>query len=166
MPGRVRRVWLEPNGPPAFPPAIQEILAADLIVIGPGSLYTSILPNLLVPDILEAVRVSGALKIFVVNIATQSGETSSYTSSDHVRALESHIGQGVIDLVVCNNNTGLPMPPGTEWVELDPGVQKLNLYSANLVDPENPWRHDSVKLARALIDLLYERTGPLLEREN
>jgi uncharacterized cofD-like protein len=163
MPGRVRRVWLEPNNPPAFPPVVQEILAADLIVIGPGSLYTSILPNLLVPDVLEAVRASMALKIFVVNIATQHGETSSYTCSDHVRALEAHIGPNVVDIVVCNRNTDLLMPPGTEWVQLDEEFDKIGLYAADLVDIEHPWRHDSAKLARALVDLLNERTGPLVE---
>lgn len=165
MPGRVRRVWLEPNSPSAFPPAVQEILGADMVVIGPGSLYTSILPNLLVPDILEAVRASKALKIFVVNIATQQGETSTYTCSDHVRALEDHIGKGVIDIVVCNRNTELPMPPGTDWVRLDEALDNVGVYAADLVDSEHPWRHDSTKLARALVDLLYERTGPLLDRE-
>jgi uncharacterized cofD-like protein len=165
MPGRVRRVWLEPNNPPAFPPVIQEILSADLIVIGPGSLYTSILPNLLVPDVLEAVRASQALKIFVVNIATQRGETTAYTCSDHVQALEEHIGTNILDIIVCNRNTDLPMPPGTEWVKLDENLDNLGLYAADLVDAEHPWRHDSAKLARVLMDLLNERTGPLIERE-
>jgi uncharacterized cofD-like protein len=165
MPGRVRRVWLEPNNPPAFPPVVQEILAADLIVIGPGSLYTSILPNLLVPDVLEAIRASNALKIFVVNIATQRGETNAYTCSDHVRALESHTGPGLVDIVACNRNTDLPMPPGTDWVQLDDELDNVSLYAADLVDIEHPWRHDSEKLARALIDLLNERTGPLVERD-
>ena len=165
MPGRVRRVWLEPNNPPAFPPVLQEILAADLIVFGPGSLYTSILPNLLVPDVLEAIRASTALKIFVVNIATQRGETNSYTCSDHIRALESHTGPGLVDIVACNRNTDLPMPPGTDWVQLDAELDNVSLYAADLVDIEHPWRHDSEKLARALIDLLNERTGPLVERD-
>jgi uncharacterized cofD-like protein len=165
MPGRVRRVWLEPNNPSAFPPAVQEILAADLIVIGPGSLYTSILPNLLVPDILEAIRASGALKIFIVNIATQQGETNAYNSSDHVRALESHIGPGMIDIVVCNRKTDMPMPPGTDWVQLDEALDNVGVYAADLVDQERPWRHDSTKLARVLIDLLNERTGPLLDKD-
>jgi uncharacterized cofD-like protein len=165
MPGRVRRVWLEPNNPPAFPPVVQEILAADLIVIGPGSLYTSILPNLLVPDVLEAIRASNALKIFVVNIATQRGETNAYTCSDHVRALESHTGPGLVDIVACNRKTDLPMPPGTDWVQLDDELDNVSLYAADLVDIEHPWRHDSEKLARALIDLLNERTGPLIERD-
>ena len=89
MAGRVRRVWLEPNDAPAFPPVIKAILNADVIVVGPGSLYTSLLPNLLVHDLLGAIQASRALKIYVCNIATQSGETDSYTCYDHVRALES-----------------------------------------------------------------------------
>ena len=73
MAGRIRRVWLEPNNPPAFPPVLQAILNADLIVIGPGSLYTSLLPNLLVPDLLAAIQASRAVKVYVCNIATQAG---------------------------------------------------------------------------------------------
>ena len=86
--GRIRRVWLEPNNPPAFPPVLQAILNADLIVVGPGSLYTSLLPNLLVPDLLAAIHSSRAVKAYVCNIATQVGETDLYTCYDHVHALE------------------------------------------------------------------------------
>jgi uncharacterized cofD-like protein len=165
MPGQIRRVWLEPNSPSAFPPAVRDILAADLVVIGPGSLYTSILPNLLVPDILAAVRASRALKIFVVNIATQPGETNRYNCSDHVRALESHIGPGTIDIVVCNRNTVLPLPAGVDEVRIDDALDNIALYAADLADPDRPWRHDSAKLAGVLMDLLNERTGPIVERE-
>lgn len=98
--GRVRRVWLEPNAPPAFPKVIQALLAADLIVIGPGSLYTSILPNLLVPDISAALRTSSAFKIYICNVATQPGETEGFTCPDHVDALEDHCGSGIFDLII------------------------------------------------------------------
>ena len=77
MAGSVRRVWLEPNNPPAFPPVLQAILKSELIVIGPGSLYTSLLPNLLVPELLAAIRASRAVKVYVCNVATQPGETDS-----------------------------------------------------------------------------------------
>src|SRR5690606_35261785 len=77
MSGKVKRVWLEPDDAPAFPPVIQELLRADIIVVGPGSLYTSILPNLLVHDLLASIHASRAIKIYVCNIATQSGETDS-----------------------------------------------------------------------------------------
>ena len=99
MAGEVHRVWLEPNNPSAYPGVIQAILAADLIVIGPGSLYTSILPSILVPDIISAIRASRALKIYVCNVATQLGETEGYTCGDHVRVLNDHVGGAFCDLL-------------------------------------------------------------------
>jgi uncharacterized cofD-like protein len=162
--GRVRRVWLEPNNAPAFPPVIQSILSADLIVIGPGSLYTSLLPNLLVPDVLAAIRVSRAVKIFVCNIATQAGETDMYSCYDHVRALEEHVGEDLFDLVVCNDNHAPELGSLSQWVRIDERSRSdTRIYATDLVDPEQPWRHDSLKLAQVLIDLYYERTGPLGE---
>lgn len=163
MPGRVRRVYLEPNNPPAFPPVIQAILAADLIVVGPGSLYTSILPNLLVPDLLAALRSSRALKIYVVNIATQPGETSDYGVSEHISVLADHIDEAVFDIIVCNNRYDGVLPKGVEWVKIDEKAATHPVYSADLLDVEHPWRHDSEKLAKTLMDLLYERTGPLID---
>ncbi|MDX9991458.1 MAG: YvcK family protein [Anaerolineales bacterium] len=163
MPGRVRRVWLEPNSPFAFPPAVRAILAADLIVIGPGSLYTSILPNLLVPDLLEALRASRALKAFVINIATQPGETLEYSVLDHIRVLEEHVGKGLPDVIVYNNFYDLPLPNTSDWVKWEGTPQNYPLYGANLVNEQHPWRHDSGKLAQTLMDLLFERTGPLTE---
>jgi len=77
MPGRVRTVHLEPNDPPAYPGSIKAILAADMIVLGPGSLYTSVLPNLLVPDLARAVRTSRAFKVQVCNIANQPGRPTA-----------------------------------------------------------------------------------------
>lgn len=161
--GRVRRVYLEPNNPSAFPPSLQSILTADLVVVGPGSLYTSLLPNLLVPDLLAALRVSKALKVYVVNIATQRGETSGYQVSDHVSVLEKHVGERLFDVVVCNNWHETALPRGVEWVTIDEAARRYPIYPANLVDEDQPWRHDSVKLAQVLMDLLYERTGPLSE---
>lgn len=164
MPGRVRRVWLEPNSPFAFPPAVRAILAADLIVIGPGSLYTSILPNLLVPDLHEAVRASRALKAFVVNIATQPGETSQYSVLDHVRVLEDHVGENLADVIVYNNCYDSSLPNVSDWVKLEGQAGSgYPLYGADLVNNQHPWRHDSDKLAQVLMDLLFERTGPLVE---
>ena len=91
--GRVRRLWLEPNDAHAFPPTLNAILNADMIVVGPGSLYTSLLPNLLVQDLLGAVNASRALKVYVCNIATQAGETDLYSCYDHIHALEDHVGE-------------------------------------------------------------------------
>ena len=160
--GRVRRVWLEPNDASAFPPVIQSILAADLIVIGPGSLYTSILPNVLVHDLLDAIRASQALKVFVTNVAMQAGETEAYTSGDHVRALEEQIGGDIINIIICNSCYDGTLGEGIQWVKLDEAIQKdPRLYCADLVDHEHAGRHDAVKLAQTLVDLYNERTGPL-----
>ena len=160
--GTVRRVWLDPNDAPAFPPVIQAILSADLIVIGPGSLYTSILPNLLVRDLLAAIYSSRAVKAYIVNIATQSGETDDYSCGDHVRALDEHIGEGLLDLIVCNNCYEGALSTSSNWAKLDEKMlTDARVYCNDLVDREHPWHHDSARLAQTLINLLYERTGPL-----
>jgi len=162
--GMVRRVWLDPNNPPAYPEAVQAILAADLIVIGPGSIYTSILPNLLVPDIEGAIRASRALKVYVCNVATQPGETSGFTCEQHLRAIEDHVGGGLFDLSICNTCYDWELPSGIDWVRVDPGLEgEYAVYLAELSDQVVPYRHDSVKLAQILIDLYQERTGPLVE---
>ncbi len=158
--GRVRRVWLEPNDAPAFPPALKAILGADLIVVGPGSLYTSLLPNLLVRDLLAAIHSSRAIKIFVCNIATQTGETDEYSCYDHVRALEQHIGEDLFDVVLCNDNNSALLPAGSEWVRADHRtLTDTRAYCADLLDVDHPWRHDSEKLGQVLMNLFSERTG-------
>ena len=116
MAGRVRRVWLEPNDAPAFPPTLKAVLNAEMIVVGPGSLYTSLLPNLLVKDLLGAITASRALKIYVCNIATQAGETDVYTCYDHIRALEEHVGDGVFDVILCNDNYEGQLNEGSQFV--------------------------------------------------
>ncbi len=165
--GTIKRVWLEPNFPMAYPPTIQALLNADLIVIGPGSLYTSLLPNLLVPDITEAFRASRGLKFFISNVATQPGETDGFNCGDHVRSVEKVIGSGNFDIVICNDNCRGKLPKGVDYVCVDESLEKdFAVYTGNLVDVENPWRHDSVKLANSIMDLYNERTGPLLYKEN
>lgn len=162
--GRVRRVWLEPNNPPAFPPAIKAILSADLIIVGPGSLYTSILPNLLVKDILDALRVASAPKVYVCNIATQRGETDLYTCFDHVRAIEEHVGEDFFDVILCNNFYNLELPSQAQWVTVDERSDTdSRVYCADLVDRAHPWRHDAHKLAQVIMEIYRERTGPLRE---
>jgi uncharacterized cofD-like protein len=162
--GKVQRVWLEPISPPAFPKAIQAILASDLLIIGPGSLYTSVIPNLLVPDIANAIRSSRALKLYICNVASQPGETDGYTCGDHLRAVEEHAGKNLFDVVVCNHDFTPEMPGNLGWVRIDPELEKYYaLYCADLVDREKPWRHDGQRLAQAARELLEERTGPLVE---
>ncbi len=162
MAGSVRRVWLEPNNPPAFPPVLQAILKSELIVVGPGSLFTSLLPNLLVPEVLAAIRASRAVKIYVCNVATQPGETDSYSCQDHVHALEQHMGGQIFDVVLCNASYEGDLGPTSQWVRAD-GQRPADprLYAADLLDSEHPWRHDAAKLAGVIMDIFEERTGPL-----
>ena len=158
--GRISRVLLEPADIPAFPPAVQAILQADLIIIGPGSLYTSILPNLLVPDIARALQHTRAKRVYACNLATQPGETDNYTVADHVRAIQQHVAadensdRRFLDVVIANDN--LSVPPGTgggDTVFVQPiGPDNLPMIAADLVDIERPWRHDSVKLAEVMLE--------------
>ncbi len=164
--GRVRRVWLEPNNPLAYPPAVQAILSAEMIVIGPGSLYTSVLPNLLVPDLADALRVSRGLKFYICNVAGQPGETDGYTCGDHVRSLEKHLGEQLFDMVISNNCYSGTLPDGVQFTRTEPElIEEYSVYSADLINREKVWRHDSQKLAQTIMDLFYERTGPMLDRE-
>ncbi len=151
----IERVFLQPSDVPAYPGALRAILEADLIVAGPGSLYTSVLPNLLVPDIVRAVRASRAKKIYVCNVATQRGETEGYTLADHMDALHRHIGPDVFPNVLANDNLSADLPnvPGVEWVRPEyPSDAPYRVYTSDLVDRERPWRHDSAKLASWLIE--------------
>lgn len=157
MRGQVRRVYLEPENPPAFPEAIRAILAADLIVAGPGSLYTSVLPNLLVKDLAEAITAAWGLKVYVCNVATEMGETEGYDVNAHVRALQAHVGPGLFRTVLANDTFIGPAPPGigVQWVrppEQEPTDYRLIVR--DLVDRQYPWRHDPAKLAQALVELI------------
>jgi uncharacterized cofD-like protein len=164
FPGDVQRVWLEPSNPSAFPQVIQAILAADLIVVGPGSLFTSVLPNLLVPDIVAAIRASRALKLYICNVATQIGETEGYSCEQHIKVINNHGGESLFDVVVINNSYEGELSPGVDWVKSVPEDEiGYPIYWADLIDKVQPWRHDSTKLAKAIIDLYQERTGPLVE---
>jgi uncharacterized cofD-like protein len=155
--GQVQRVYLEPGDAPAYPEAIRAILDADLIVIGPGSLYTSVLPNLLVHDLARAVSSSTATKVYVCNVATQAGETEGYDVGSHVSALRAHVGPGLFRIVLANHTFGDHPPPGAgvDWTKLPEGQPtEYELITRDLVDRQYPWRHDPAKLARALIDCI------------
>ena len=165
--GRVRRVWLEPDNASAYPPVIQAVLAADMIVIGPGSLYTSILPNILVSDLLEAIRSSRALKIFVSNITTQQGETDMYTTGDHIRSIEELAGSELVDVIICNSWYDANFDNGMQWVRVDESLERdPRLYLSDLADHQRPEYHDAVKLAQVLMDLYNERTGPVVKEQS
>jgi uncharacterized cofD-like protein len=157
--GAIRRVYLDPSEAMAYPGAVRALLSADLIVAGPGSLYTSVLPNLLVRAIAKAIKASQARKVYVCNVATQQGETEGYTVADHVAALERHIQGPLFPIVLANENLTVDFdaPSGVELVppEVPPGTQ-YRVIAEDLVDVAHPWRHDSDKLARALLRLVEE----------
>ena len=102
--GRIEQVRLEPPHARAYPPALRAIFGADLIILGPGSLYTSILPNLLVADLAEALRHTRARVVYVCNLATQPGETDGYSVADHVAAITAHAPDAILDSVIANDN--------------------------------------------------------------
>lgn len=101
--GNIRRIRLIPERPAALPDSIKAINEAEMIILGPGSLYTSIIPNLLTDGIAEAVCNSDAVKVYVVNIMTQDGETEGYTASAHIEALQKHSGQCLFNFCLANN---------------------------------------------------------------
>lgn len=165
----IARVYLEPDAPGALPGAVEAIQNAEVIVIGPGSLYTSIIPNLLVPQIAEAIKASPAPKIYVCNVMTQPNETLGYSASAHVRAIIRHIGHGVITHVLINS---APVPPevleryaasGSEPVRNDEeevellGVRPIHgpfidISEADIANPnaKNVVRHHPTRLATAI----------------
>lgn len=154
--GQIQGVSLEPALVRAYPPVLQAILQADLILIGPGSLYTSILPNLLVPDLAKALQHTRAPKIYICNLAIQPGETDNYSVVDHVAAILQHVPANFLDLVLANDNLSIPPDRGggrTVFVRpTKPG--RVRMVAADLVDEARPWRHDSHKVAQVVMELL------------
>lgn len=158
---RIRQVRLVPENPPALPESIRAIREADLIVIGPGSLYTSIIPNFLVQGISEAVAASEAPKIYVMNIMTQDGETEGYSGYDHVEALLRH-APGTIDMCIANSqpiSEGVLEPyrmEGVEPIRLErKKIEKLGIGVAEypLATGSRYIRHDSKLLAQAVMEV-------------
>lgn len=156
----IERVYFEPEVSKAFPPAVQAILDADLIVAGPGSLYTSIIPNLLIHEISQAIRTSQATKIYICNVATQPGETDCYTLDDHVQAIEahttihSHTDHCLFDYVLVNDNLNYSIPDTMKLQPILPTSTASNRYQiimADVVDNDAPWRHDASKLTDELM---------------
>ena len=160
--GRIERVFLQPDAVPAYPGAVRAILDADLIVAGPGSLYTSILPNLLVQDIVRAAQASRAKKVYVCNVATQPGETEGYTLGDHMAALHRHIGPNLFANVLANDTFTYTLPNlrGVAWVTPDhPADASYQVFTADVVDKDYPWRHDPAKLATWLMSFCENPKG-------
>jgi uncharacterized cofD-like protein len=158
----IDRVYLQPDHILAYPEAVAAILDADMIVIGPGSLYTSILPNLLIEGIQQAVRASNAVKTYVCNVATQRGETDGFEVDDHIRALYRHGCRGMFEYVLANSepNEELPSkfavtsPPRRKRLQID---ASLHLISADVVSRKDALKHDPDRLAERLMDIYYGR---------
>jgi uncharacterized cofD-like protein len=155
----IKQVSLEPEGSKPLPDAINAINEADVIILGPGSLFTSIIPNLLVTEIAKAIKDSKAIKIYVCNAMTQPGETTHFTAGDHLRAIINHAGFGLVDIAIVNTDR-VPADileryhaEGSGQVAVDfekirnLGVTPLGL---KVITKTNVIRHDAMKLARII----------------
>lgn len=153
-------IFLDPMRPKGYEPAISAILGADLIVLGPGSLFTSVLPNLLVAGVREAIQFAPARTVYVCNVATQDGETEAFDLDDHVRAIVEYLGDDVLDYVIANDHSSssargdlsrsgqiavVPSSAGT--------TSGVEVIRRDIVDPDNALRHDSDKLAKTLLEV-------------
>jgi uncharacterized cofD-like protein len=155
----IDRVFLDPPAPPVNPDAEGSILDAELVVVGPGSLYTSILPNLLVDGMVEALRATPAVKVYVCNVATQPGETTGFTVSAHLDAIEAHVGGNLFDYVVVNSNYSHALPSsaveaGITRVTFDrerASHRPVHYILADVVNPRISTHHDPEKLARVIM---------------
>ena len=161
---RIRKMHMRPADAPAAKGAVEAILKADVLVLGPGSLYTSVVPNLLVEEIREAILKSEAVKVYVCNVMTQPGETDGYGALEHVKALIDHVGKQFLDYVIVNDEKitaeqlkqyyaegAMPVTPDVEK------IRKLGItvVPASLISKNDLVRHDPRKLARTLIMLIY-----------
>ena len=153
--GTVERLYINPPFAKAYGPSEESILEADVVVIGPGSLYTSILPNLMVPGILDALLTTTALRIYVCNVATEVGETQNFFVEDHVNALMKHTDENILDYVIANNNIidigdrfmGNSVPVSNEI------ISNVQVAYTDLLDTNHPVRHDSNKLAEFILSI-------------
>ncbi len=157
---RVRRVFIEPARAEAYPEAVRAIEEAQMIIIGPGSLYTSIMPNLLVEGIRQAVADSPAPKVYVCNVSTQPGETDGFSVADHVDALRLHRANLFDTLVVNSNVAELPAEWGNKPLYPPSGpLDGFRVITADVVNPEYRLRHDPKKLAVVLMNLYNMQKG-------
>ena len=164
---RIKEVRLLPEHPPALPEALQAIRQADLILLGPGSLYTSVIPNLLVDGIVETICASAALKLYVCNIMTQDGETEGMTASDHVAALLRHGAPGLVD--ICLANSAAVRPGLVERYRAEDAapivVDKAAIEALGVELVERPLtsdtsefaRHSETRLAQAILEIYRDR---------
>ncbi|MCH1641830.1 MULTISPECIES: gluconeogenesis factor YvcK family protein [Paenibacillus] len=162
--GKIKRIFLEPEEVEPLPEAVEAIREADAILIGPGSLYTSIIPNLLVPKLAEAVlENTSAIKIFICNVMTQPGETDDYTVSDHLQAVYNHVGKHLFDYVIVNDGE---IPPQVQDFYAEKGAkpvqvdwdnvtgQGYKVIADTLVLFRRYLRHDADKLSHHIYQLV------------
>ena len=161
----IEQVWVTPDDVRASDDALAAIAQAELIVLGPGSLYTSLLPSLLVPGIRDALLAASAPRLYVCNVATQDGETTGMDLAGHVEALIGHTAPGIVDLVLANNRFDARIPADwtAETVRLHwppPGLKPSpRLILNDVVDPDNAHRHDPARLATAVLAAYEAETG-------
>ena len=142
------------------PEAAQAILNAELIIVGPGSLYTAILPNLLVEGMVEAIKASPALKLYICNLAEQRGETDFYSVDDYLRVIREHVGANLFDFVLVNSNTQHTPTGGQQQVIFRPTDEtrhpEVRFIPSDVVNVRVPSHHDSDKLARAIMRRVWQ----------
>lgn len=156
--GRIKKLSLHPEDPPALDDAVEQIRDADGIIIGPGSLFTSVIPNLLVRGIREAIRQSHACKLYICNVMTQPGETDGFAALDHVRAIERHAGPLFSHVLI--NTAGAPKDVLRKYAEegkyqVTADLEQLKqagyeIISGDYLARGDLARHDSLKLAAAI----------------
>ena len=166
---KIRRLSLRPRRVRPLPEVLDAINQADLILIGPGSLYTSILPNLLVSGVAEAIEKSAATRVLVANLMTQPGETQGYSLADHVRVIYSHTRRKLFDWVVASNQRISPEVAlrysrrGAEPVRVDiPELQRIGVRCLldNLLEEHGVVRHNAARISQLLIEEFVERRPP------
>lgn len=168
----IKRVFAEPTNAEGYPESLQAIAEADLIVMGPGSLYTSVIPNFLVAPLAAAVANSAALKVYVCNVATQPGETDGYSALDHVQAIQRHAGRRVLDYCIVNSDSSSRQAVkdvGVQAVLFDPAQADrwkretgVTFVGASVVNEDNPLRHNPTQLASTLLELYDQHAAPAL----
>jgi uncharacterized cofD-like protein len=149
----IKELFIDPPDAEASPTAIKAISNADLIVIGPGSLYTSILPVLMVRGIVDAIAESKGLKYYICNVATEIGETQHFDVVRHIEVLERYLGSEILDLIIANDNiTDIGEQFRGEAVDPSTGSTKHIIATSDLLDEEHKVRHDSGKLAKFIME--------------
>lgn len=154
----LEKVYLHPSDAKAAPGVVDAILTAKAIILGPGDLYTNLLPVIIVPEIAEALKKTTAKKIFIINVANKPFETKGYKAHDFVLAIERHILSFPFDYVLVNNNMDARIPKEYRYdyvtVEKHAVFQGVNLIQEDLINVEFPLYHDSVKLAKMVSQLI------------